>query len=63
MSDDIDRAQDEVERNLAYALRSRRPLGPEPTGLCSFCESPLGETKRWCDAECRDQWEVRRVRS
>ncbi len=26
-------------------------------GECLFCEAPLQPGKRWCDAECRDDWE------
>lgn len=62
MSDDIDRAQNEVERTLAEALRSRRPSGPSPTGRCLHCDEIVSDTQRWCDAECRDQWEALRTR-
>lgn len=62
MSDDIDRAQGEVERSLAEALRARRPSGPVATGRCLHCDEIVGDTQRWCGAECRDQWESLRTR-
>lgn len=57
MSDDIDRAQNEVERNLAEALRSRKPAGPVANGRCYYCGELLDDVSRWCGARCRDDWE------
>jgi hypothetical protein len=57
MSDDIDRAQDEVERSLGEALRQRKAEGPTATGRCLYCDEILDDTRRWCDAEHREQWE------
>ena len=60
MSDDIDRAQTEVERSLNQALRNRNPEGPAPRGECLWCEAPFADdTSRWCDTHCRDMWEKR----
>ena len=57
MSDDIDRAQDEVERSLGEALRQRKTEGPAATGRCLYCDEILDDQRRWCDAEHREQWE------
>jgi hypothetical protein len=57
MSDDIDRAQNEVERSLGEALRSRKVSGPSPTGRCLYCDDITGDEQRWCDAGCRDAWQ------
>lgn len=57
MADDIDRAQNEVDRSLAEALRKRRPAGPAPTGHCLYCDEPVDEDHRWCSIECREGWE------
>ena len=64
MSDDIDRAQNEVERSLAEALCVKRPEGPAATGRCLYCDEILDDQRRWCDAEHREQWqkEARRGR-
>jgi hypothetical protein len=55
--DEIDRADAEVERSLAEAIRKRRPPGPAPTGLCLYCEEVVDDDSRWCDIECRELWE------
>lgn len=48
----------ELELELAGALRARRPEGPAFTGFCLFCNESMGKNMRWCDAECRDAWEL-----
>jgi hypothetical protein len=58
MSDDIDRAQNEVERSLGEAMRLRKPAGPAPTGRCLYCDEIVPDTHRWCDSVCRDDWEA-----
>jgi hypothetical protein len=58
MSDDIDRAQNEVDRSLAEALRKRRPAGPVAKGRCHYCDEPVEGDQRWCDIECREGWET-----
>lgn len=57
MSDDIDRAQPEVERLHAEALRIKKPVGPRPIGMCHYCGETLSDEQRWCDTGCRDAWE------
>ncbi len=57
MSDDIDRAQNEIERALGEAMRLRRPTGPAANGFCHYCEEPIGDGARWCNVECREGWE------
>lgn len=58
MDDNLDRANDELEMGLAQALRQRKAEGPKPTGYCLWCDETVGDTLRWCDAWCRDQWEA-----
>jgi len=58
MADEIDRAQNEVERSLGEALRVRRPVGPSSTGRCLYCDNLLDRGRRWCDSICRDDWEA-----
>lgn len=55
--DEADRASEEEERNIAEALRTRKPEGPAPTGRCLWCDEPLQYGARWCDSKCRDEWE------
>ena len=58
MSDDIDRAQETEEFMRKMALLKQ----PEPkitaTGFCLFCAEKLMLPRRWCDAECRDEWQL-----
>lgn len=57
MTDIADRADDEIEHELAEALRQRRPIGPDPTGFCHYCREPIEPGQRWCHGtECRDEW-------
>jgi hypothetical protein len=60
MTDEIDHAADEAERYLSEALRQRKPEAPGPTGRCLFCDEIVGDTQRFCDAECRDMWDRER---
>lgn len=55
--DEIDQANDQVERSLAQSMRSRRPVGPTADGLCHHCGEPVAPALRWCDVECREGWE------
>ena len=57
MDDNLDRANDELEMSLAQALRQRKPEGPMPTGRCLWCDDITNDFVRWCNADCRDQWE------
>lgn len=55
--DDSDMATLREEQARAVALSVRMPEGPQPTGVCMHCGAPLPGGRRWCDAECRDEWE------
>lgn len=57
MADEIDLANDTVERTLADAVRARKPAGPEANGRCHWCGELVGDALRWCDATCRDSWQ------
>jgi hypothetical protein len=45
------------EAALKLQTAVRKPVGPAATGECLFCEYPLAEGMRWCDANCRSDWE------
>lgn len=55
--DDPDRATIREENARDDALRERKPEGPVATGQCLNCEKPLADGARWCDSECRDEWQ------
>ncbi|MDR3088105.1 MAG: hypothetical protein LBU45_09210 [Azoarcus sp.] len=61
MMDVVDIAQSAVER-LEEAARRFGPgghpaPGPKATGRCLWCDEPLEDGRRWCDSDCRDDWE------
>jgi hypothetical protein len=56
--DDIDLQVQRDEALMAAAIAVRKPVGPAPTGCCLWCEEGLSNsTDRWCDADCRDDYE------
>lgn len=55
--DPLDRAEEEIEMELAEALRKRKPPGPQPIGACHYCGEYLRGDLRWCDRECEAGWE------
>jgi uncharacterized OB-fold protein len=58
MADEADMAQAQNEIAMHYHLKQRKPAGPAPTGLCLHCNLVVLPPRRWCDAECRDDWEL-----
>ena len=64
MTDIIDRASEREAEYLAEALAAARTSAPvlRPTGSCLWCEHSFeeGSTRRFCDAECRDFYELGR---
>lgn len=58
MADFADLGADREERDRALALKLRAPEGPAATGVCLHCGEALCDGLRWCDAECRDAWQV-----
>lgn len=66
MSDFADKASERQAELEADALAMRKPEGPKATGYCLACGEALGgtlwhrihsRTPRWCNAQCRDDWE------
>lgn len=58
MADEADRATESAQVILdAHIGNSRRPVGPVATGFCLHCDTDLPEGVRWCNADCRDDWE------
>lgn len=56
-ADDADRSSAIEEFFLRQAQRFRKPEGPVATGWCLNCEKETPEGRRWCDTDCRDDWE------
>lgn len=57
MSDLADRAEADIEHELAEALRLLKAEGPAATGFCLYCKEPLPADARWCGTGCRDEWQ------
>ena len=62
MADEADFAARQEELALNISRSIRKPVGPEATGFCLHCGEDLSEGKRWCDTDCRDQWQKRKDR-
>jgi hypothetical protein len=59
-ADFVDNACELTQMDLEGALaaqREKRAEGPRYTGKCLACGEETDERRRWCDAECRDDWE------
>ena len=46
------------EQFLKVALSTRKPDGPIATGRCLSCNAELPLGHRWCDADCREDYEL-----
>ena len=67
MPDRLDRAEEEIEMELAEALRVRKPVGPEARvisvgpiarGICYYCLELIDPGLRWCPGtSCEREWE------
>jgi len=60
MADAIDKACDreQLDRDLAIARARNSQSAAKATGRCLSCNAALEQGKRWCDAECREDWEL-----
>lgn len=58
MSDDADRAQWRIEKDLQLAMEHARSApGMRGHGCCHFCEEPVTDDALFCDRDCRDDFE------
>lgn len=57
--DDADRATEAFHRE---AMSNRAPEGPPADGFCHNCGANIGPDHRWCNIECRDDWQARAAR-
>jgi uncharacterized OB-fold protein len=57
MADDADNAQRHIEAEMAGLLARRRTEAPAATGFCLNCGAVVEPPRRWCDADCRDDWQ------
>jgi predicted nucleic acid-binding Zn ribbon protein len=58
--DDIDKAQAHIEKHLALQVEQARASATRyPIGECINCGERLTDGRRYCDGDCRDEFEHR----
>lgn len=60
MADEIDNGNETAEFFLTLALRNQQSKvvsTPKGIGMCLSCEADLDDDRRWCNADCRDDYE------
>jgi len=60
MADIIDMANDRAEMDLQRAVaaaRNSNGLEAAATGQCLHCGAHVRGDRRWCDTDCRDDWD------
>ena len=64
MADEVDVTQEQIEREIEIMRRAIAAMSEEtkPIGECLWCGETLDDGRRWCNAECRDSWELWRRR-
>jgi hypothetical protein len=55
--DIIDQGNEAAETFRRSALSQRKPEGPAATGFCLNCDARMAQGQRWCDVNCRTDWE------
>ena len=60
MTDMYDQASDRehLDRDLAIAAARTANPAANATGHCLWCNAALGHGMRWCDSECREDWDL-----
>jgi hypothetical protein len=61
--DESDRATQREQQAREAALERRRSEAPPACGYCFNCGETLFGSRRWCDADCRADWERSRRRA
>ena len=54
---DIAEERGEVELERARKAAEANLEIPKGLGHCLWCGETLGDDRRWCDADCREDWE------
>jgi hypothetical protein len=63
MADEADVSQDRMEAEEARRRALAQPVGiPKGTGECLYCTAKLDDDRRWCDSECRADFERLKLR-
>ena len=61
MQDDFDKASDLEQTVRDFAIERVRSQSKifEPTGFCLNCREPISKSKRFCNIDCRDDFQKR----
>lgn len=58
MVDDVDRATEQVQKSIEDTLNNIDTTIPKnTTGKCLTCGLSVDNERRWCNADCRDNYE------
>ena len=57
MADVCDNAEGYADLAMMVGLQMAQASPTPPIKKCYACEEPLPEGVRWCDVECRDDYE------
>ena len=62
MADEIDLASDMMEAQISRAVAKAggQEIPTNHTGKCLYCREPVEDGRRWCDADCREEYERRK---
>ncbi|MBI4997839.1 MAG: DUF2116 family Zn-ribbon domain-containing protein [Rhodocyclales bacterium] len=62
--DIIDRANEvaAIAVEARISVSADAPAEVEAVGVCLNCSAPVPDGHRWCDADCRNDWQARRNR-
>ena len=62
VADEIDLASDMMEAQISRAVAKAAGLEipKNTTGKCLYCREPVEDDRRWCDADCREEYERRK---
>jgi hypothetical protein len=56
VADEIDRANDHIEKAMALTMKTvDTDIKENDTGKCTWCGEPVKDKRRWCSVECRDE--------
>jgi hypothetical protein len=62
VADEVDLASDMMEAQIsrAVAKAAGQEIPKNTTGKCLNCREAVKDERRWCDAECREEYEHRK---
>jgi hypothetical protein len=60
MTDIVDKANDFIEEQINKTILKCKTAVPlhAARGVCLNCDQPLPLQRRWCNANCRDEYEL-----